>query len=306
VARTHWFGEDVDTIDTTLAAVPSLLPAFDRSAFGANRFHDVIARRPREDDEPLQVGIVSKQYVLVQHADAIRSVTAEISKARIDPAKVPARVLISEYGTRMALRATLPPEHAFTADDRHPMALTFECFNSVDGTVPLFAAVGWFRFVCSNGLVVGTATAKVRQKHSPPLNIDEISEVLADGVTAATRDRKTFAAWQMRKVSKTELTKWVDGPVADAWGPLAAARVYAIATTGMDGRPLPPRRMAPPHAWMLANGEAVPGTHAPAADGYELAQILAWIAARRGNVAQRLAWRGQIQQLMSWLVPTRP
>ena len=144
----------------------------------------------------------------------------------------------------------------------------------------------------------------VRQKHSPPLDIDEISEVLAEGVTAATRDRKTFAAWQLRKVSPAALTKWVDGPVADAWGPLAAARVFGIATTGLDGKPFAPRRKTPPHAWILADGEPVPGTHAPCTDSYELAQILAWIAARRGNVAQRLEWRAQIQSLLSWLVPT--
>ena len=59
VARTHWFGEDVDSIDTTLEAAPSLMPTFDRAPFGANRFHDVIARRPTGGTDPLLVGLVS-------------------------------------------------------------------------------------------------------------------------------------------------------------------------------------------------------------------------------------------------------
>ncbi len=88
---------------------------------------------------------------------------------------VPTRLLISEYGTRIAIRATLAAKYAFTPDDGQAMALTFELFNSVDGSVPLMAAVGWFRFVCSNGLVVGTTSAKVRQRHSSALNIHEIS-----------------------------------------------------------------------------------------------------------------------------------
>jgi hypothetical protein len=47
VARTHWFGEDVGSIETTLEAASSLMPTFDRRPFGANRFHDVIgAGRP--------------------------------------------------------------------------------------------------------------------------------------------------------------------------------------------------------------------------------------------------------------------
>ena len=305
MTRTHWCGEDVASIDTTLALLPGVLPVFDRRPFGRNRLRDLIVRASIAGTGPVPVGVVSKHYVLVQHADAIRAVTSQVRKSKIDPEKVPARLLISEYGTRIAVRATLPEQHSVVPDDGHRMALTFECFNSVDGSVPLFAAVGWFRFVCSNGLVVGTATARVRQKHSPPLNIDEISEVLTHGVIAATEDRTTFAAWRARKVSRDELMKWVDGPVADAWGPLAAARAYAIAATGNDGQPIPPQRKAPPHAWSLTNGQPVPGTHAPCGDAYELAQVLAWIAANRGNIAQRLDWRAQIRPLMSWLAPTR-
>jgi hypothetical protein len=305
MTRTHWCGEDIVTTDTTLALLPDVLPTFERKPFGRNRLRDVILRPSIVGAPPVPVGVVSKNYVLVQHAAAVRAVTSHVAETGIDAEHVPVRLLISEYGTRMAMRATLPEEHSVVPDDGHRMALTIECFNSVDGSVPLFATVGWFRFVCSNGLVIGNPTAKVRQKHSPALDLDEISGVLADGVIAATQDAKTFASWRARQVSLSELVKWVDGPVADAWGPLAAARVHGIATTGKDGKPMPPRPGAAPHAWLLADGKPVPGTEAPCADAYDLAQILAWIAARRGNVAQRLEWRGQIQRLMSWLVPLR-
>jgi hypothetical protein len=302
MTRTHWFGEDVDSIDTTLEAAASLMPTFDRRPFGANRFHDVIARRPTACADLLQIGLVSKQYVLVQHASVVQAVTAEVTRAGIDPAHVPVRLLITEYGTRIALRATLPGIHAFTPDDGHSMALTFECFSSVDGTVPLFAAVGWFRFVCSNGLVVGTTSARVRQRHSPPLEIDEVSQVLAEGMESAVQDRKSFAAWRSTKIHRSDLEKWVDGPVADAWGPLAAARVYGISTTGVDGRPVQPFRRVAPHRWQRTEGPQVPGTHAPCGDGYEIAQVLAWVAAQRADVAQRLRWREQIRGLMSDLL----
>lgn len=306
MARTRWFGEDVETIDATLGELSTRLPVFHRQPFGANRFHDVITRKPAEGAEPLPVGLVSKKYVLVQHADAIRGVTAEVENAGIDVGEVPARLLISEYGTRMALRATLPNSHAWTPDDGHTMALTLECFNSVDGTVPLFAAVGWFRFVCSNGLLVGTTSASVRRRHVPPLEIGEISEVLADGMEAALQDPKSFTTWRSTRISSGELAEWVDGPVADSWGPMAAARVYEISTTGLDGKPAPSGKNAPPHAWFLSNGSRVPGTHAPCHDGYGIAQILAWVAAQRGDITQRLQWREQIRGLMSHLIPAHP
>lgn len=237
----------------------------------------------------------------MQHAEAVAAVTVEIRKAGVDPAHVPARLLISEYGTRIAVRATLPDAYAFTPPDGHKMALTFECFNSVDGSVPLLAAVGWFRFVCSNGLVVGTTSAKVRQRHSPALNIKEISAVLAEGMSSALKEREVFAKWHGTAVAEADLVQWVDGPVAQAWGPFAAARVYGITTTGRDGKPEAGSRKLPHERALMATAP-VRGTRAPCCDAYDLVQVLAWVAARRGNVAERLAWRAQIPALMSELV----
>ena len=94
----------------------------------------------------------------------------------------------------------------------------------------------------------------------------------------------------------------MDGPVAAAWGPLAAARVFGISTTGVDGAPVQPFKKLPPHRWQLSDGVQVPGTHAPCEDGYEIAQVLAWVAAQRANVAEQLRWRGQIHGLLSHLL----
>ena len=154
-------------------------------------------------------------------------------------------------------------------------------------------------------LVVGTTSATVRQKHSPSLQIGEVSAVLADGVQSALHDRDTFERWRSTSVSAEDFANWVDGPVADSWGPLAAARVHSISTTGFDGKPVRPLRPGPPHTWVLTRGGPVPGTDASRRDGYEIAQVLAWVAAQRGDVAQRLQWRGQIRTLMSHLVPAQ-
>ena len=53
MARTHWFGEDVETIEATLGELSTRLPVFHRQPFGVNRFHDVITRKPAEGAEPL-------------------------------------------------------------------------------------------------------------------------------------------------------------------------------------------------------------------------------------------------------------
>jgi hypothetical protein len=295
--RSHWFGEDVRSIQTTLDELPALLPAFDRYGLGRNRFQDVIVPRNAVDTP---VAAVSKNYVLVQHADAVHAVTEEIRKAGIEPAKVPAELLITEYGTRVAVRATLPQEHAFVDERGDAMALTFDMCNSVDRTVSFMAAVGWFRFVCSNGLVLGTATAKIRRRHSTALNLDEVSSVLSEGISTALHERQTFERWQRTKVAGDAITQWVDDPVAAAWGPFAAARVFCITNSGEDGRPLGGPQV-PPHARDIADRRPVPGAYQGTTDAYGIAQALSWVASRRNNVAERSRWRAQIPALMGAL-----
>ena len=299
-ARPHWFRENVHTHDTTLDGLDALLPRFERYGLGRNRFHDLIVGDG--PDGPMPVGTVSKRYVLVQHGDLVDAARAALEAQDIDPHDVPTHLLISEYGTRVAIRATLPAHLAFTPPDGHPMALTFECFNSVDGSVPLMALVGWFRFVCANGMVVGTATARVRQRHLPSLKIGDVAAVLADGVAAAVEDRRAFERWQGRRIGSEQLAAWVDGAVADAWEPSTASRVFGIATSGQDGRPQRLPRAAP-HARPLEATISVPGTKAPCQDGYAVAQVLAWVASQRRNVAERFTWRAQIPALMDALWP---
>ena len=181
------------------------------------------------------------------------------------------------------------------------MALTFELFNSVDRTVPFMAAIGWFRFVCHNGMVLGTTAAKIRKRHSTALKMTEVSTVLAEGVAAAINERKTFETWEGTHVDEDALAWWVDGPVCETWGPSAAARVHAISKDGYDGVPEKTRGI-PPHARVVKATQKVPGTFAPETDAYGLAQVLAWIASRRGNVAERLRWRAEIPTLMDQLL----
>jgi len=285
-----------------LADVAPQIPTFDRLPFGTNPRLDMIVRRASaKGDIPTPIGVVSKRYVLVQHASVIAALEQALRRADVDPLELRCRLTMSESGARMAMRVELPERFAFHAPDGHSMALTFECFNSVDRTVPLFALLGWFRFVCSNGLVVGTTHASLRNNHRPPLRIDELEPVLAEGLAAAECDRERLTDSMALRVSADALRTWVDGPVAKEWGAFAAARVHAIATTGLDGEPSRTPKGAPPHARGILHPKPVPGTEAPCKDRYGLAQALAWVAARRREVAERVAWRGQIPELLAQL-----
>jgi hypothetical protein len=110
------------------------------------------------------------------------------------------------------------------------------------------------------------------------------------------QDRERFQKWRSKRIKNERLIAWVNGPIAKVWGPMAAARIYGMAASGYDGTPA--RTRVAPHEWKLTNRVRVPGTAAPCEDAYELAQVLAWVAARRSDVKQRLQWRSDIQGLM--------
>ena len=308
VTSTHqsrWLGEPASEVTGFLRDVTPMIPAFDRLPFGTNARLDMIVRRASAKGEiPVPTGVVSKRYVLVQHASVMAALKNALRSADIDPLELRSRLTLSESGARMGIRVELPERFAFNPPDGHSMALTFECFNSVDRTVPLFALLGWFRFVCSNGLIVGTTHASFRNHHRPSLQVDEFESVLTEGLVAATCDRERLTKAMASCVTQDALRTWVDGPVARAWGAFAAARVHAIATTGLDGEPSRTPKGVPPHAREILHPQPVPGAQAPCTDGYGLAQTLAWVAARRTDVAERVEWRGDIPKLMAQLNST--
>ena len=298
--RPHWCGEPVTEVFAPLGAIAAHIPTFDRVPFGVSPRFDMIVRRAQiKSRAPMPTGIVSKRYVLVQHVTVLTALINALHVLEIPSADLRCRLLISESGARMALRVQLPGTFAFTPPDGHRMALTFECFNSVDRTVPLFALLGWFRFVCSNGLVVGATQVHLRQQHRPSLQIGDLEPVLTQGMADATADRDALAALMEKSVSEAAIRTWVEGPVAQAWGPIAAARVYAIAMTGTDGEPCRTPRYAQPHERAITRPTKVPGAEVPCANAYGLSQALAWIAARRKNIAEQLAWRRQIAELVA-------
>jgi len=171
--QSRWLGEPATEVTGALTDVVPLIPAFDRFPFGTNARLDMIVRRATAQGEmPVPTAVVSKRYVLVQHNAVIAALENALRAADVEPLDLRCRLTLSESGARMGIRVELPERFAFSAPDGHSMALTFECFNSVDRTVPLFALLGWFRFVCSNGLVVGTTRAAFVNEIWPPCDAE--------------------------------------------------------------------------------------------------------------------------------------
>src|ERR1043166_5292103 len=181
----------------SFAQVRALLPDFARVPFAfapgmvANRNLDAIVRRfdPLQGLPAVPVGVVSRRYAMVTHRQALDAVQEAIAAAGIDPAATELEAGVGEYGGRMALSVVLPPEFAFDPGDGHALAMRLFCVNSVDRSSKLRIALGWSRFVCCNGLIIGKTSSEMRELHRQGLSLAGIRDLLAKGFAKAESER---------------------------------------------------------------------------------------------------------------------
>lgn len=310
----RWFGSPVTSHTGSLPEIARFIPAFERRTFGLlqhtadrsrlNERLDMIVRMPVVgDDSFVPVGIVSKEYRLVQHLDVLGVVATALCRVGLDVDDLEVELKLSEYGERMHLSIRLPAFLGFTVSDGDSMALTIECFNSVDGSTRFRVLMGWFRFVCANGLTIGVTQHDIRRRHVGEMGIEDVGEVIAAGIQEARNDRRNFEEWLRIPVSHRDIVGWIDKDVRKEWGYKAAARVYHICRTGYDAKVLGPYRGNSPTSVPVKRTIRVPGAPPTLSNLFELSQVLSWIARTRTDVQEQLMWRESIRDLMEPLTP---
>jgi hypothetical protein len=257
---------------------------------------------PLGDDQAyVPIGVVSKKYSLVQHVEVLAAARAALEAAGIDPSPLEAELQITEYGERMALSIVLPDAYGYDAGDGDAMSLRLELWNSVEGSIRLRVLMGWFRLVCSNGLIIGVVQSDVRRRHINELTPSDVEPVLRAGLTQALQDKRNLSTWRAKAITPEDLEWWVDGNLREAWGFKAAARAYYIAGTGCDCDVRGPFKNTTPTSVKVSAGERVPGAPEQTRNLFDVSQILAWLAKERRDLQEQMEWREQIPRLMAVL-----
>jgi hypothetical protein len=215
---------------------------------------------------------------------------------------VKADLKISEYGERMALSLYLPDKYGCDPGDGHPMALRLECLNSVDGSTRFRALMGWFRLVCSNGLIIGVTYSGVRRCHVGDLRLEDVGMVLRAGLKESETEKKNFELWRKATITLSRLTPWVDKNLREGWGFKAAARTFHIARCGSDAEVLGPYKSNTPSTIPMQETKRVPGAPKECRNLFDLSQILAWLAKERRDFQEQMDWREKIPDLMEPLM----
>jgi len=116
-----WLGAPVQSFTGTVKEIRQYLPEFDRRPFAMdlapnqsrlqadNAFLDVIVRKPaRQQDPEIPVGVVSKNYQLVQHSVILDKVVHALAMQGLSENSLVADLTITEYGERMGVHIQFP------------------------------------------------------------------------------------------------------------------------------------------------------------------------------------------------------
>ena len=193
--------------------------------------------------------------------------------------------------------------------DGYPIVLKVNALNSVDKTTALSINLSWYRLVCSNGMMFGTAHARFRKIHLQSRKPEDIKKFLEKQLSRASKVQSLYKQWYEKKVfieakpSAFQIEHWIDKILAKRWGVHAAARVYHIAKTGDDGELVNPfTRGIKPHEYKIESTNRVPGSFAPVRNAYDISQVLSWLASRRGTIEDQLDRMMDIPYLMRALL----
>jgi hypothetical protein len=312
----HWLGLPVRSrTEGTFDDILSTLPHFGRQPFamaslngdelGVNSYLDMVYRLPiRQGERPVPVGVVSKNYRLVDHHHILRTVQQSLANRKLDLGNVRVIAEWTIHGERAHFSIIFPPEEHFTVGtvgDKDEMRFRIEVFNSVDGSCRLMAIAGWLRFVCTNGLIIGTALMQLQQQHRQQLEVEELGRRIGEAIESTWSDKAKFERWMSVGVEQSVLVRWIDCEVRSLWGVKAAVRVLGIATGGWDVEPVGAITNRRPSEIRTNRIIEVPGVDAPVSNLFGVSQVLSWVAGQRGEISEDLQWRSQVQELVAKL-----
>ena len=297
--RHKWLGVPVDECSGTLGEIAKKIPQFTRKPFALsdsnghpakqNPFFDMIIREPLNGEaDRVPVGVVSKSYSLLQHTEVLSRATVAMEESGIKPDEIRADLKLSQNGERMSLQLLFPERYSMMPGDGRPMLLRLLCNNSVDGSLNFAATLGWFRLVCSNGLVIGTVSARIKEVHSKHLDVTRIGNLLKRDLAEAMKDHTRFERWIKTPVHETMLCKWVDKDLREAWGVKAAARAYHIALHGCDAELTQPFEKLRPSQRTVKPSAKVPGADFADLNAFGVCQALSWLAKERHEFQEHI------------------
>jgi hypothetical protein len=301
----RWRARDASYMTGRWKTLSKRIPTFSIEDFKAkadgpsNPHIRTVVRQPLTvTEQPIPVGVVSNTYRLAQHREVVEMCLKGLQAHGIDPQVLRCEIGLTPLAEWMNFRAYFPEEFSHSPKDQHKLSLRFECFNSVDGSSRLVILLGWFRLICTNGLIIGETRAELRDTHDENLNLEIIPEAIANGLGKVKADLERLRRWEDTIVEVPVFEEWIDGHLAEQWGKKAACRTLHICRSGADVQITDPFAGGKASEKPVKSINAVPGAPKPARNLYDVCQALSWLATTRNTAEERLEWQASIPKLI--------
>ena len=313
VSMNTWTGRKTYEHHGTFEEIRAKVPSFQKEDFaledgGENKYTDVIVMNPADGGEPVPVSTVSKGYSLIQHRTVMDSTSDALKELGYNINDLKSQVNLTEYGERMWGRIRFPEQHSFDPGDGHKLDLELHFINSVDKSTRLIFEIGWYRMVCTNGLISRVKSTTTRRKHTISLVPEFLSEYFKQTIVEMETEPDRYKSLHLKKVAigQEDLENWVDKTVAPKWGVRLAARSYNILRTGYDGKPSIAHANKDAykyeaHKIPVNKTTEVPGQPQEAETAYDVVNALSWIASHQDSLQTRYDQMKQVPELVSQL-----
>ena len=304
-----WRSREVKYIAGNWDQITEHIPSFELRDFTegdgevVNLYYKIVIRLPLTLlENRIPIGVVSNTYTLAQHSEVANLCIEGIKNCGIDIDRVRCELGLSVLGEWMNFRIYFPDAYDFTTSDGNPLKLRLECFNSVDGSSRLTILFGWFRFVCSNGMVIGKTISELSDIHNRHMDLRKVNSLILEAMHQVHSDKEMMSRWEKIQINANSLANWVDTTVSKKWGKIAAFRVFHICLSGHHAKYSDPFEAEKPSLKSMVQLAEVPGAPNEASNLYDVGQALSWVATNRNNAEEKIRWQTEIPNLLEDLV----
>jgi hypothetical protein len=228
-----------------------------------NHGYDVITT-----NEGTPLSIVSKGYSLIDHCSVTDSIQHALQTNGIDLDNCHAELYLGFLGSRFAFKV-IADGLTWDPGDGKPIAATIAGLNSVDRTATFRLAIGFYRYICSNGIGWGLGRVRIVRAHkSGQIDQEDVNQGIATGLQSLDKISKTFRLLVDTGVdpqSKSLLTTLVE----ERWGKSKAQLLSGAWQTGNYGN------------------TPISGINVPCTSMWDILNSLTWVASGQRTLTRQ-------------------
>lgn len=153
--------------------------------------------------------ILSKDYTILQHEDALTKVVEDIKKNPEYGPYIQEGPFYRNEGARMETRFIFP-EISIPIREGDMVNPQISVLNGYDGNWSFHILFGAFRVVCSNGLTIGEKVLQINQRHTVKVNQFLMEDTLNNSMHQFSMQTEIWKTWLNKTLSIEEANKKIE------------------------------------------------------------------------------------------------